>query len=368
MKVMKRNVWGITCAVLMLFSVTAFAQEYYTIQEVREQAAAGWHETYSAYGREIVADVDVNMPDVDVLPIDKVELARMMPSSDKADGNVKITARADENIFAFDSMGYLAIPENTEWKYEEQYDAPYDFQHVYTANSDLCLDEAIQVIHNALGEVGLNASDWQLERPYELSAHGLWDSNESQRTYPGCYSLKFHQVLNGLPILNHAGCAYYSKTQGNYTAMLDAWVIDEETYHVYVAMLKPTERIAEDVPLCSFDQVIEAYEEEIEAGHIRKIYELEFGYVFYDDPKYVSGEGFAEHYYAVPAWQLNCLYVSNRQKELPEYNTEGSTNERNSLEYGTLVVNAQTGEMLNFMSKEEDRAHYKGFISWDDVK
>ena len=60
--------------------------------------------------------------------------------------------------------------------------------------------------------------------------------------------------------------------------------------------------------------------------------------------------------------------MSNRQKELPEYNTEESTDERSSLEYATLVVNAQTGEMLNFMSKEEDRAHYKGFISWDDVK
>lgn len=365
---MKKCISSLMFLFLVICSAAGYTQEYYTIREVREQAAAGWHETYSSFGREIAADVEVDMPHVDALPVDKIELARMVPASEGNDGGIKITARPDENIFAFDSMGYLAIPETTEWKYEMQYDAPYDLQHVYTANSNLCLGDAIQIIRHALNEVGLSASDWMLEKPYALSSHGLWNSAMSRRISPGCYSLKFHQVLNGIPILNHAGCAYDNKTRGNYTAMLDAWVIDEETYHAYVAMLKPTERIAEDVPLCGFEQVIEAYEDEIAQGHIRKIYELEFGYVFYDDPEYVTGEGFAEHYYAVPAWQLNCLYVSNRQKELPEYGTEGSTDERSSLEYAALVVDAQTGKMLDFMSREPDRAHYKGFISWDDVK
>lgn len=365
---MKSRITILLALLLALVCIAASAQEYYTLSEIREQAAQGWHETYLAYGREIVADVDVNMPDVDVLPIDKIELARLFPSSDNGNGGIKITARPDENIFAFDSMAYLAIPEHVIWKYERQYAPPYDLRKIYAENSSLCLGDAIETIRNALAEVELDASDWLLERPYELYVSGLWNQAMSKREYPGCYSLKFYQVLNGIPILNHAGCAYYEKTRGNYTAMLDAWVIDEDTVHVYVAMLKAVDRIAEDVPLCSFDRVIRAYEEEIKEGHIRKIYDLEFGYVFYDDPKYVSGEGFAEHYYAVPAWRLNCLYMSNRQKELPEYNTEESTEERDSLEYAALVVNAQTGEMLNFMSKDKNRAHYKGFISWNDVK
>ena len=60
--------------------------------------------------------------------------------------------------------------------------------------------------------------------------------------------------------------------------------------------------------------------------------------------------------------------MSNRQKELPEYGGDEAWNERDSTEYSSLVINAQTGEMQEFMSQAEDRAEYKGFISWDKVK
>lgn len=37
--------------------------------------------------------------------------------------------------------------------------------------------------------------------------------------------------------------------------------------------------IAEDVPLRSFSKVVETIEEEIRAGHICKVYDLELGYM-----------------------------------------------------------------------------------------
>lgn len=39
--------------------------------------------------------------------------------------------------------------------------------------------------------------------------------------------------------------------------------------------------------------------------------------------------------------------------------------ECDSLEYVTLVIDAQTGKMQDYTSTEKDRAYYKGFTPWD---
>ena len=159
----------------------------------------------------------------------------------------------------------------------------------------------------------------------------------------------FHQMVNGIPLLNHAGATYNQKTRGNAIIRLRGTVINEGMYDISIPSLKTTEKLADDVPLCSLSKVISAIEKEIEAGHIRKIYDLEFGYVFYEDPDYVTKNKQTDHFYAIPVWQLNCLYMSNRQKELPEYSNNEVQNERDSLEYSSLVINAQTGDMQDFM-------------------
>ena len=59
--------------ILMLICTAASAQEYYTLPEIREQAAAGWHKTYTdKYGRETVVDIDVEVFGEDVAPVLKI--------------------------------------------------------------------------------------------------------------------------------------------------------------------------------------------------------------------------------------------------------------------------------------------------------
>ena len=58
---MRKAICWILMTLLML-PVMAQAQEYFTLSQVREQAAAGWHETYTdKYGRETVVDIDVEV-------------------------------------------------------------------------------------------------------------------------------------------------------------------------------------------------------------------------------------------------------------------------------------------------------------------
>ena len=71
-------------------------------------------------------------------------------------------------------------------------------------------------------------------------------------------------------------------------------------------------------------------------------------------------------YYAKPMWKINCLYVSNPRAKLAE-TASYTDDERNSLDYLQLLVDAQTGELIG-ESSAKDRAEFKGFLSWEDVK
>lgn len=111
-------------------------------------------------------------------------------------------------------------------------------------------------------------------------------------------------------------------------------------------------------------------------GRLRKIYEIELGYVLYNEPNAYHARHETEKetealyrdvtYYAKPMWKINCLYVSNPRAKLAE-TASYTDDERNSLDYLQLLVDAQTGELIG-ESSAKDRAEFKGFLSWEDVK
>lgn len=355
--------------VLFLFAAVGCAQEYYTIDQLREQAAEGWHNVYEAYGRKIVADIDITIPDVEQVPVEKLELARRESQIDEKEVGLNFVIRPEENVFGFYTSDFVEpISGKIEKKNEICIGNPNEWERMYAEGNELTLSDIVNVIKDALSVMQLDYRNWDLNHPYELRTFSFRDPSTKEVVAPGEYMVYFHQMVNEIPLLNHAGATYKQRTRGNATIRLDASVINEKMYDIVIPSVKTTEKLADDVPLCSLSKVISAIEKEIEAGHVRKIYDLEFGYVFYEDPDYVTKTTQTDHFYAIPVWQLNCLYMSNRQKELPEYGGDEAWNERDSLEYSSLVINAQTGEMQDFMSQAEDRAEYKGFISWDKVK
>lgn len=64
-------------------------------------------------------------------------------------------------------------------------------------------------------------------------------------------------------------------------------------------------------------------------------------------------------------WQVNCLYTRSGNDKLRE-TASYTDDERNTLDYYQLLVDAQTGELVE-ESTAYDRCEYKGFISWEDV-
>ena len=72
---MKKRLVALLTA-LSLLPTFAFAQEYYTLPEIREQAKDGWHETYTdKYGRETNVDIDVEFFGGETAPVLRVSHA-----------------------------------------------------------------------------------------------------------------------------------------------------------------------------------------------------------------------------------------------------------------------------------------------------
>ena len=361
---------GLTAgAVLTFAAVGAAAQEFFTISQVREQAAAGWHAVYQAYGREITADVDVSIPDVEQVPVEKLEFARMEPLFPEEETGLHYIIRPEDNVFAFATDDFIEqIPNKIEKTYDGCVLDPQEWERAYAAGSGLTLSGAVEITRQALTVMGLPESSWDLAHPYRLATFGFRHPKTKEAAAPGEYMIYFHQLVNGIPLLNHAGAAYYWKTRGNTTIHLNVSVIASDMYDISCRMLKSSGRMADDVPLCSFAKALEAAEREILAGHIRKIYGLKFGYLFYENPDDGTISARTDHFCAVPVWQLDCLYLKNPRAELPEYGQDETGDEQNSLEYSNLIINAQTGEMQDFMSEKKDRAIYQGFLAWEDVQ
>ena len=131
--------------------------------------------------------------------------------------------------------------------------------------------------------------------------------------------------------------------------------------------------LAEDIPLCSLEQVIENLESEIEAGYIQKVYSLRFGYSPYNEPtnqkrKPESVYDSKDPFYAVPSWVIECIFAEKPGKTVLDSIEEGVDEHA----YARMItINAQTGKMIDPFDTSKfgfADADYNGFISWEDVK
>ncbi|MEG1776537.1 MAG: hypothetical protein RR367_08515, partial [Clostridia bacterium] len=277
-----------------------------------------------------------------------------------------ILVREDTNYLRYRTKDYPElIPGKLDRLPDAVYVNPKEKDKVYASFSDMTLGEAIHSIKQTFDIARINTDDFLVERPYLLRTFQYINPTTKETVLPGDYYLFFYQCLHKIPIFCHAGEALRAKTHLRYAPSLTAWINHKENYEVAIQKMDSVAVIAEDIPLCPFSTIKNAIETEIAAGHIRSVFELELGYVLYDDPDMVETNDIADRYDAVPTWRLNCLYLNNPRKELPPYDAERSFN-IDSLEYTTIIFDAQTGEMQDLGIKK-NRIYYDGFISWDEV-
>lgn len=394
-------------ACLLLAGITACLAEgsHVSIQELQTQAPKRWTQTYKTKWRDVAIDAEILLPDVEQVPVMLIAGGVDEPSLTAEEaGWDEIESR--EN--------YLLLLMNEDAKYPKSVDGKRVNQnqetrgswsgHIeederYVPMSDITFGEICDLADEALTKLGYDPQEFTYRTPYHMDAQHLFYYGYKRDALPGSLLFQCYQKLCGIPLLTHIQTAVIDHKHGEsrvdeYSEFPESSLCysgyGEKLSHIFLWRAKPVEVFAQDVPLCPFDRVIAALEPEIENGHIRRIFEIELGYVMYNQPgvyhqqkeamveerntsderksaKLVRmEERAASRYYVKPMWRVNCLWVESPRGKLRE-TASYTDDERNTLDYYQLLIDAQTGELV-VESQAQERCEFKGFLSWEEAR
>ena len=401
MKKSKMMVFVLCACLLLPFAVQA--QEYYTLPEIREQAAAGWHETYTdKYGRTIPVDLEIDVFGEDVAPVLRIQdMDDDWPNPDLLDEGTVVDWEEGKGSgrFSIDKdrpWSSIAPPKRPGGKRKNVYVSFgewLDYHEPYLADygNNMTVGEAVEFFCQLLEKHGIDKERFNFEYPESFYAICGMDLKTNTPKSVGFYYMNLYSQFYKIPVLTHAMDSFEHQGWPAFIPRAVFEIRDQDEYLVVIDTMKEAEKLADDIPLCSFSKVIENLEEQIEAGNIQKVNSLRFGYALYNEPGHPAERRDLDNwnqadYFAVPSWVIECGYVSDPKQnwtdivdeEWKAIQPEGDllNAERNHTSY--ITINAQTGEMLNPMDLSKGKTHnspngtgdadYKGFISWDKVQ
>lgn len=354
---MKRAIATICALVLMLACAAVQAQEFFTLPEIQEQAAQGWHETYTdKYGRTRQVDIDIEVFGEETAPV--IEACWGEPQIASFEGSSPHTAIQNARLsgkgvstYPYESVRGMKV--NPDEKYAEEY------------GNDLTVGEMYAFIQELLQEQGVE-QEYAWERPYEFSILYSANKKTGDVLIPALYSVTVWQEEFGLPILTHVANSFRMEISGPVPAPRISFSMrDRNEYSGVVTCFDVRKILAKDVPLCSVDKVIEGARKMIEDGYIQHVLSLRFGYVIYSNPDEEWGKQRSAYdmdtWYLVPSWVMECYILEDpKVDQLKEYSPVRE-----------MTINAQTGKMMDYFDTSlygRGDARYKGFISWEHVR
>lgn len=376
---------------LMIFLLTAMlavpmatAEAYHTVSEVRAQAAAGWQKQYQVSGRSIAVDVAPLVPDVQALPLVAVgrRMADISLPADASGWRIDRNGLTDFMIgYGQDAQeepaGYVYVDGNrlTAKPYRVTYDRAYAPDSALMPGNPLPFGEIVSIMEKVLPTAGLAPDTIDIAHPYVVQTHAYYGKTDTEFLSHGWGSFTWDILLRGVPCHGPFTAPF---TQGSdqpeiWTPSMSLTIRRPDLFWVSGSPVAEKETLADDLPLIAFDRVVEGYEREIMAGRVRHVFDLSLGYVLMPRPgmtheeAYRSAEG---TYYAKPYWRLECLWGENAKAPHKAAETEGNgpyPDPRNSVSHMSLLMDAQTGEILDPTDSSHGRAEYKGFLRWEDA-
>ena len=382
---MKRLIAGLVCALML--SATACAQEYQNVSQLRESAPARWTTTIETKWRGVAIDAKIVTPNVEAIPVVKVGYdLHPSPLTPEESGWMIIDdsyETAGMSIYQDDDLGKpprkidgrqvgsMAVPKGA-W-----YDT-CEPDRAYIPMCDVTYSEMMDMISTEIARFGYPVEDFDLETPAELRLFQWCFAGTKEDAAPGYFHMSFYPIVKGVTVYGHILDAVHNtrgecrRKDGFWEKMRSSACYDGMRgglSDLYFKHPIPVKTVAEDVPLCSFGTIQQSLEREIQKGRVRKIYEISLGYIFYCEPGvYVPDSSEYDYadifYYVKPMWRVNCLKASGAQQELEEAYGD---DERNTVAYTQLLVDAQTGEIIS-QSDAADRSMFPGYLSWEDAK
>ena len=203
-------------AALLLLTSCALAEEYVTLGELREQAAQGWNETYTAMGREVVVKAEMGrFPEVDACPLVTVESVTMAEDDPRLDKwktqkHCKVYNYSDRiGVYVRDSRVHRLIDD---YKGKTLQDTAVYYNGEIPDHDaqecDVTYEEFLSMFKSDLYELtGVSSEEisidevWVKGPVYKAKKSGDQLVRGDKIIATGCYHIFAHQLMHDIPVL-----------------------------------------------------------------------------------------------------------------------------------------------------------------------
>ncbi len=357
------------------------AADYVSLPDLRKEAMSGWHQTYTAKGREVIANVDIRwMPEAQTCPIVQVEgwgkqadPKAFEPYKDKP--NTRSAQRDFLIAVGLVDRDTKVFPKRTNYHgrtVTPQQLTLYGGEVPAETPENVDLDYAgfLQKVNEDIGSFSkFKLDDFRIDTVRVEGVTYLAKEKNGELvkgdpfTKMGDYYLYAKQLFHGIPVISPQAGGINSP--GGY---LRYFYGNPTYYHFTLAGSVELGVHTKDVPLLSFDAIKRVLEKQIEEGKLRGVDEMEFGYI-----AFYQGKKDNRTWLMMPVWRIKGGYTEDPKKEkvMPyhdERDRDGSLTV--PMGYGDYFYSAQTGELIptSILTEREDPLPAREIVTWESLK
>ena len=358
---MKKRMYILIAALLMM-AMTALcpgslaAADYVSIKELRETLPQRWTGEYVVEhgapnqlekGDTVAVDVPIVVPEVDAVPVVRITWE---PPAEGLDESLEVVrddwnAKGITRNFPTDELAFPVLEDHMTFTPELPWEeapaiAMAEFQKWMPFMKD---KELTPYFHRSYGDsAGNGFQGIYFYTTYYGIPHFIGN-------YPFRQELKSEKSeVEGRAIAPHSMVAMRIKRPGEF------WTNISTSKEVGVDI--------DDIPLLSFDRIMEVLEQWVTDGYVYSLNEVSFGYMCFIDP-----EKKGEEFVLLPVWAAKGR--TREELSLPfDLKTDQAVKDRGGYFSSDIIINAQTGQPYDLPNdKRPDRLHVPHIITWDEV-
>ena len=356
---MRKPLRIITFCMSLLVAVSAAThalceQTYVSIQQLRETMPNRWVGEYVVEhgapnqlekGDTVAVDVPIVVPEVDAVPVVRITWE---PPAEGLDESFYISknewySKTIGRNFPMDEMGFPVMEEKT------------------TFDPELPWEDAPAIAIEEFRKY------FPMMRDKELTCYFHYSYGESEDN--GFQCLYFYTTYHGIPhLLSNRSFLHVIESEIGPNDLIDPpsnvamrikrpgqfWVNIDTSKEIGVEI--------EDIPLLPFEEILKAFERQVEAGHAYSLNEVRFGYMTFIDP-----EKKGEEFVLLPVWAAKGR--TRGDLTIPfDLKNDQVVKDRSAYGCNSIVINAQTGEVYDLTGdRRENRRYVPDILTWDEV-